>query len=474
MPEYETRSLRHIYLPEYGESESFTSPRSRGGDFDLPARDREGDAAALERALTQALGAADAQIAARDAAIAGGAAGFYLEFELPVSQQGLLDRLEDRRGKQHIELVSVHPSQTRDKVAATVFVPASKRDNFLKKVEAYRTKVSQGGKPKNEPLVASIDTVRLAQTRSLYTDAPELFPAAGQNTWWEVWLRPETRAVFENAARRLDLVLRPHTVSFAEREVVLALGPPEAIGRIIAHTDAVAELRLARDTPATFMEMTPDEQRAWTDELAARIVAPPADAPSVCLLDSGTTQRHPLVQPALDPADQQSWDAGWTVEDIGTAGFGGHGTEMSGIALYGDLVPVLTGTGDVELTHRLESVKILPDRGGNDPELYGYITATAISRAEITAPERPRAICLAVTSDGDRWRGRPSSWSAALDDLAYGQGTDQRLIVVSPAIFVKRFRPPIISIGMMFHRLKVQLKPGTYSRSVHARRNAYR
>jgi hypothetical protein len=216
--------------------------------------------------------------------------------------------------------------------------------------------------------------------------------------------------------------------------VLLALGPPETIGRIIANTDAVAELRLARDTPATFMEMTPDEQLAWTDELAARIVAPPTDAPSVCLLDSGTTQRHPLIRLALDPADEQSWDATWTVEDIGTAmptGFGGHGTEMSGIALYGDLVPFLTSTGSVELTHRLESVKILPDRGGNVPELYGHITATAISRAEITAPERPWAICLAVTGVGDHWRGRPSSWSATLDDLAYGNGTDQRLIVVS-------------------------------------------
>jgi Subtilase family len=435
MPDDEARSLPHIYLPEHGESESFTSPSSGGGEFDIPRRDRERHSAALERALAEALVSADAQIATRDATIAGGTEGFYLEFELPSAQAGMLDRLEDRRGRQHIELVSVHPSQTQaDKITATVFVPASKRDSFFKKVEAYRTKETKSGRPQNEPLVAAIDTIRLAQARSLYTDAPDLFPAAGRLTWWEVWLRPEPRAVFENASRQLNIVLRPHSVSFAEREVVLALAPPEGIGRIIANTDAIAELRLARDTPATFMEMTPESQQAWSDELAARIVPPSADAPSVCLLDSGTTQRHSLISPALDPADQQSWDATWTVEDIGVAtpmGFGGHGTEMSGIALYGDLVPFLTGSGAVELSHRLESVKILPDRGQNDPDLYGHITASAISRAEITAPDRPRAVCLAVTSSGDHWRGRPSSWSAKLDDLSYGNGIDRRLIIVS-------------------------------------------
>ncbi len=430
MPEYHERALRHIYLPGHGESESFTSPLA-GGEQTIIARNRVQHAAALEQALTQALEAADAQFAARDANIAGGTEGFYLEFELPASQAPLLDRLEDRRGKQHIELVSVHPTQAHEKITATVFVPAAKRDSFLKKVEAYKTKQTGSGNPQNEPLVTSIDTVRLAHTRSLYTDAPNLFPAAGQNAWWEVWLRPDRRTLFAHAAEQLNVVLRPHRVSFAERDVLLALAPPETIGSIIANTDAVAELRLARDTPAVFMEITPDQQIEWTEEMAERVVAPPEDAPAVCLLDSGSTRRHPLIRPALSAADQQSWDGAANVEDTGGAGYGGHGTEMSGMSLYGDLVPILNGNGPVELAHRLESVKILPDHGGNDPDLYGHITASAISRAEVTAPQRPRAVCLSVTAEGDHWRGRPSSWSATLDNLAYGNGTDQRLIIVS-------------------------------------------
>lgn len=424
------RNLKHFYLRDYGEREEFTSPRSGPRDQVLPARDRVQHARRLERALGTALEAAERQIEAREAEIAGGTAGYYLEFDLPKAQRPLLDKLEDRRGAQ-VELLSVRPSaEDPDRlVSATVFVPQTKKDLYLKKVEAYRTQETRTGRPKNEPLVASIESARLAQVRSLFTDDPAQFPADDQEAWWEVWLRSEARPVLEHAAAHLNIALHAHSVLFAEREVLLARAAPRILGRIIANTDAIAELRLARDTPATFMDLAGREQGEWADDLTRRINPPGVDAPSVCVLDSGTTRRHPLITPALDPADQQAWDATWTVEDLGQ--WRGHGTQMSGLSLYGDLTPLLAGQGPVPLMHRLESVKILPDRGANNPELYGYITATAMNRAEIQAPERRRAFCLAVTSDGPDWRGRPSSWSAKLDDLAYGEGEDQRLIIVS-------------------------------------------
>src|SRR5690606_2660736 len=83
------------------------------------------------------------------------------------------------------------------------------------------------------------------------------------------------------------------------------------------------------------------------------------------------------------------------------------------------------------LTHRLESVKILPNSGANEPELYGAITAHGIAQAEVQAPERSRVICLAVTSPNGTAAGRPSSWSAEIDRLCYGEDGFRRLIVVS-------------------------------------------
>nr|WP_294565147.1 S8 family peptidase [uncultured Rhodopila sp.] len=445
MADESLRNRPHIYLRDHGKIEGYTAHRGQRSGDGLPVRDRQAHADQLTQALTNAVKAGEALLAQRDSAIAGGTPGFYLEFELPVAQAEIIDKLEKRGKTFPIELASVRPLPG-DKVAATVFVPEKQRDYYLKKVEAYRSedrRPNQKGEtgPKNETLIASIETVRVAVARSLYTDKPDLFPDPGVVTWWEVWLRIGTRTAFDAAARRLDLMVREHVITFPDREVVLVCATAEVLGHIVANTDAITELRLARDTPGLFMVMDGAEQRRWSEDLARRITPPPADAPAVCLLDSGTTYRHPLIQCGLDPADQQAYDRSWPVEDTGPPGHGGHGTQMSGLALHGDLVDVLATNGPVLLRHRLESVKILPDRGANDPDLYGAITAQAVYAAEIVAPHRPRAVCLAVTSPGDHWRGKPSSWSAALDKLAFGEPDIRRLIAVSAGNIGQTLKP---------------------------------
>src|SRR5215813_5988398 len=108
-----------------------------------------------------------------------------------------------------------------------------------------------------------------------------------------------------------------------------------------------------------------------------------------------------------------------------------HGTLMSGVALYGDLEAALSHGGPVPLGHRLEMVKILPPVGQNDPELYGAITETGVSLAEAPAPRRRRVFCMAVTSDVGLGRGRPSSWSTAVDQICYGGGDRRRLMLLA-------------------------------------------
>ena len=424
------RHLPHIYLSAHGQREAFTSPRGGGGKLALPERDRDAHAARLERALARALLQADAQAAAREPAIPTEVRGFYLEFEIPIAQAAVLDKLEARaRRGTGIDLVAVRPTGDRqEKLAATVFVPERYRDTFGNKIAAYRDRGhdTRSGKPRNQPLIDSIDAVRLADGRSLFTEPDVAFPSEDQLVWWEVWLRTGGRARFLAAATALELAVREDWVLFVEREVVLVHATAGAIERIIASGDAIAELRLARDTPSAVLGLAVERQAALADALAQRIVPPAPDAPVVTILDTGSTPAHPLLAPALHADDLHAHERDWGGDDRQ-----GHGTMMSGTILYGDLSPILRENAPLVVPHRIESVKILPNAGANDPRLYGFITASAVSTAEIAAPNRPRVVCLAVTSDPHSWRGRPTQWSAEVDNLAYGAGADQRLFLIS-------------------------------------------
>lgn len=421
------RDRPHLYVEGGGQNEPYTSPRLVLAGLP-PARARAAHATRLKQAVDNAVAQARVHIAAREEGIAEGIPGFYLQFDIPVDHQVAIDSLENK--PKAIELVAVRPpAQGDETLSATVFVPNASADFFDKRIEAYRGEETKAGTPKNQALIARIEDVRLGAARALFTDEVALFPAVGVPTWWEVWLRDGRLATFKIVAARLNVATKAHTISFPERDVILALSDEATIERLIQNSDAVAELRLAKDTPTLFLEMRAVEQADWAANLADRLTPPAATAPAVCILDSGATQTHPLIEPGLDPSDQHTNDAGWGVSD--SSFWNGHGTLMAGVALYGDVEAALSHASPVRLGHRIETVKILPPAGQNDPDLYGAITGAGIALAEAQAPRRRRVICMAVTSEVGLGRGRPSSWSAAVDQLCYGGGDRRRLIVLA-------------------------------------------
>jgi hypothetical protein len=213
------------------------------------------------------------------------------------------------------------------------------------------------------------------------------------------------------------------------------------MARSVQILNSIAELRLARVRVEDFYALTPIEQAEWVHDLRQRASPPALDAPAVCLLDTGVTRIHPLLEIALSQDDCHTYHPDW-----GTGDHDGHGTQMAGVALYRDLAEIMASNNHVILSHRLESVKILPPGGypPHDPTLYGYVTQQAVARAEIQASARKRVICMTVTvkppdhlqipnvssaTQGEAvvgqindfyGRGRPSSWSAAIDQLSSG------------------------------------------------------
>lgn len=419
------RTVPHIYVENSGQPEPYTS-KSGGRTPAPPTRDRAAHAEGLLRSLSGVLQEVQSGIEADVVENRRDPRGFVLEFRMPLGSENFVEKLEDRR--QHIELLSVS-DRGEAGLVASVYVPMQAQQHFIRKVEKYRDEQTPKGRPKNETLVARVDAIALAALNSFFTEDPRLLPETEERIWWEVWLRVGERESFITAARRHEVSTSNESISFPEREVVLAFGSRTSMGRLV-ESGTIAEVRIAKDVPSHFLGLANDEQAEWADDLAGRLVPPDGNAVAVCILDSGVSRDHPLLEPAVDPEDVHKYDPNWPDGD--SAAWNGHGTAMAGIGLYGDLVPLLTGNQQVELTHRVEAVKMLAHDGRqHEPRLYGAITRECAARPEVTKPFRRRVHCLAVTSANGTNRGQPSSWSSAIDQLAYGNEQIRRLVVVA-------------------------------------------
>ncbi|HJZ57165.1 MAG TPA: S8 family peptidase [Gemmataceae bacterium] len=331
-----------------------------------------------------------------------------------------------------IELLNVR--QERGATLATVFIPYGRVNYFTSKFEQYLTEHVRGGsQPKNQKLVESISEIRRAVLESFWTDATEVLPRPGQAIWWEVWLRTPSASevgsnIFRSEANRIGLSVGPRQISFPDRTVLIAFGTREQLAESVELLDVVAELRRAKECPTAFIETTPREQTDWVTSVLTRLTAAPASANAVCVLDTGVNIGHPLLAPASSSDHLLTCFPGLPTDHTG------HGTEMAGLALYGSLSEVLAGSSPVVLRHRLESVKIVPagTTSPTHPDLYGAITLEAVSRIEVAASEQRRVFSMSITSVDSRDRGQPSSWSAEVDKICFGEeGGEPRLFLVS-------------------------------------------
>ena len=329
----------------------------------------------------------------------------------------------------------------RGRTYATVFVPDGKLEHFEHLIREYleEKRDSAGHARDHKTLINAIEQIRAASLRALWTDEFQVFPTTDHETiWWEVWLpirgdRDGTVNRFCKLAEAQGFRIAPGKLEFPERTVLLLCGTAGQMKRSIMTLNSIAELRRAKETADFFDSLRPEEQPEWMEELLERCRFPEIDepVPHVCLLDTGINNGHPFILPALADDDLHTVDPAWGFDDRE-----GHGTAMAGVALAGNLAEILDSDEPVEIGHRLESVKLLPQDGANsnDPEHHGYLTAEAVARPEITAPNRNRVFGMAVTAKDNRDRGRPSAWSATIDRLASdadNYGSTRRLLLVS-------------------------------------------
>ena len=416
----------HIVLPKSPEIFPFTSISTRGGQRIPSDRDRQSHSTFLKQKLKQAWDETESELIAHHTT----RHGIYLEFKGQPGFDLVTKSLEDMRSKK-VRLLNVRKEKNDQKESttiATVYVDNQKKELFFDKIDQYAKKERDSGKPKNMDLINSISNIRKAdKILAFWLDAKSLIPQK-EPQWCEVWLNSDTkeaRARFEKLLERFEIQSQPGFIKFPERIVKVIFANRNHIELLTIHSDDIAEYRRAKATASFWVEMNNIHQAEWVKDLQKRIKINHDSNVSVCILDTGINNGHPLLSPFLLDEDCHAVDLEW-----GTYDHDKHGSLMAGVAAYGDMTDSLSRTDAVKIDHCLESVKILPPEQ-TDPNLWGLITTQGVLRAEIQAPHRKRVVCMAVSSEDNQDQGRPSSWSGQLDQLASGsQDNTKRLLIV--------------------------------------------
>ena len=366
-----------------------------------------------------------------DAAEARG--GSYLTFTSAEGFDLEVDSLENKPGK--IVVLNSSRDEENGVVKATVFVPAKKSEFFGDRVAQYGdpTQKTKKGKPKNEKLVESIEAVAKADVKDLWDGPPDEFPGAFPK-WCELWLDvfavpyAELGPRLERACHEIGIAFSKEELVFPEVAVRMVRVDGSGLQRLFDDMGYIGSIRPCAISVSEIVSLDARGQREFVDDMVARLSAEPADT-SVCVLDSGVNRLHPLLAPVVDEESVLSANPDWSGFDTA-----GHGTGMVGLAAYGDLRQHFESTGGIATRHAVESVAILPPEGRNDEHLYGVITHDAVYNAEIARPSWRRVFCMAVTEDMGPEDGRPSAWSAEVDNLSFGAGeadSEKRLFLIS-------------------------------------------
>jgi hypothetical protein len=305
----------------------------------------------------------------------------------------------------------------RSYTRALIHVPYGQLSSLAEKCRRFAEDLTPSQKVPN-PWVANLSRIARAAFRSLWTDT-EPFPEGSESRWWELWVRRDSNAWsnFEYHRVALGIPTKGERLVLPEHFVVIVEATRPQLESSIAILDSLAEVRCARTCYLELSHLGGDEQHEWI-ELAAGRIQPPADnAPAVCLLDTGINRGHPLLSRVLAAEDNHTRfpDGDSSDADPGN----GHGTPMAGLAAFGDINELALGNAPWSQLHRLEGVKTFDERRATEPSNYGSVTVQAVHTPEIRAPDRARVFCLAITVKADH-DGRPSSWSAAVDSLAFG------------------------------------------------------
>lgn len=436
--------LPHLRVARFA-TEPFRSPRGGGGaERQPPERNPPDHADRLLRNLDQlevGLRERD-QVVPRPPEAEGHlvAANALEGFELPSSS------LADKRA----EIVLVAESDDR----ALLHVRRDDLAPLRRKIKDYGNdqKRTSKGRPRNEPLVASLEGFRAATLADLSEGLlTEATVEHGHSYWVELWMRGghleeeavrnRVRGEVEWLAARVRLDAGSvRRFRATERDIFLVSLPGEVL-----HALPTLLPEAYRVVPAS-----PGLSGLLLSEIEAEVAAqfaidPPGDdAAGVVLLDTGVAPQHPLLRPGLTSGGTSA-----VVGDLSPIDTHGHGTEMAGLAGYADLAQDLLGGAAVSPRVWLTSVRLIADDQEDDAdrEFWPERTEEAVRAGEAEAP--PKHVFNLSIGAANRDSGVRTSWSVGVDLLAHNDGAGRLFCVAAGNVDVSPQRDQYPALNLV-------------------------
>ncbi|QNR85070.1 S8 family serine peptidase [Pedobacter riviphilus] len=149
-------------------------------------------------------------------------------------------------------------------------------------------------------------------------------------------------------------------------------------------------------------------------EIAPELEPPEADAPKICVIDSGIQEQHRLLEPAMDAGTSFSFVPG-DVSVADRVNGGGHGTKVAGAVLYGKLIPK---NGTHQLPFWIQNARVL----NANNELPSGVDPAQLMIDIVEKFHPTRVFNLSIASDTAFAGTHMTPWAATIDKISYEKG----------------------------------------------------
>ncbi|CAN5407337.1 hypothetical protein BH09SUM1_BH09SUM1_11950 [soil metagenome] len=152
--------------------------------------------------------------------------------------------------------------------------------------------------------------------------------------------------------------------------------------------------------------------------LAAPAPMPPsAEAPTVCIIDSGIQEAHVYLAPAIDAQTSRCFLPNVSQADVADyVAPAGHGTRVAGAVLYGETVPL---DGTPQLPFWIQNARVLDQHNRMPEELFPPAAIRATIEHFHLNGRNTQVFNHSINATVPSRERHMSAWAAAIDKLCY-------------------------------------------------------